>query len=160
MRKKNEILLGKMDKLKESNEIEQELMNKQKTDMKVKIKGLKETVEEMEVEMQEQNTEYHTERKMREQELSEAKAEISTMALSLKFEEDFERLMKVLRQIGVSKDKDKRSGQEKPESQILNALEWYDSQALETMCHRLGMRVNLLTRVCTRENKEEANGDN
>ena len=41
LRRKNEVLVNKMDKLKESNEIEQELMNKQKTDMKAEIKGLR-----------------------------------------------------------------------------------------------------------------------
>ena len=163
LRRKNEVLVNKMDKLKESNEIEQELINKQKTDMKAEIKGLRKTVEKMEAEIQEQKTEYHAERGMREQELSEAEAEISTMALSLKFEEDFGKLMKVLRQIGVSKDKDKKSGQEKPESQILNALEWYDSEALEAMClqnFKLRARVQSLTRRCTREKREEAEGDN
>ena len=163
LRRKNEVLVNKMDKLKESNEIEQELINKQKTDMKAEIKGLRKTVEKMEAEIQEQRTEYHAERGMREQELSEAEAEISTMALSLKFEEDFGKLMKVLRQIGVSKDKDKKPGQEKPESQILNALEWYDSEALEAMClqnFKLRARVQSLTRRCTREKREEAEGDN
>ena len=94
-----------MDKLKESKEIEQELMNKQKTDMKAEIKGLKETVEKMEAEIQEQKTEYHTEMGMREQELSEAEAEISTMALSLKFGEDFEKLIKCYDKSGLVKTK-------------------------------------------------------
>jgi hypothetical protein len=163
LRKKNEILSGKMDKLRESSETEQELMNKQKTDMKTEIKGLQEAIQKMEVEMQEQKTEQHAERKMREQELSEAEAEILTMTLSLKFEEDFEKLMKVLQQIGVSNSTHKRPEKEKPESQILNALEWYDSEALEAMCcqnHRLRTRVNLLTRICTRENRDDWEGDN
>ena len=135
-------------------------MSKQKTDMKVEIKGLHETVKKMEVEMEEQNAEYRKERGVQKQELIEPEAKISTMALSVKFEEDFEKLMKVLKQIGVSKDKP--SGQEKPESQILDAFEWYNTEAIEAMCQQnytLRFSVDRPTRACAREDATEAEGD-
>lgn len=90
--------------------------------MKVEIKSLHETVKKTEADMEEQKTEYMHDREVQKQELIETEAEISTMALSTKFEEDFRKPMKVLNQIGVG-GKGKQSGQEKPESQILNALE-------------------------------------
>jgi hypothetical protein len=155
LRKKNENLLEKVDQLKESNAIEQEEVSKQKTDMKVEIKSLHETVKKMEADMEEQKTEYLHDREVRKQELTEAEAEISTMALSTKVEEDFRKLMKVLKQIGVS-GKGKQSGQEKPESQILNTLEWYNTAAIAAMVpqnYNLRHTVNRLTRSCVRPDR-------
>ena len=162
LKKKNDSLLEKMDKLKESNETEQEKMSKQKIDMKVEIKELHETVKKMEAEIEEQKVEYLKERGVQEQELIEAEAEISTMALSAKFEQDFKKLMEVLKQIAVGKGK--QSGQEKPESQILNALEWYtgNTEALEAMArqnHRLRHDKLRLTRACVRQDVTETEGD-
>ena len=160
LKKKNKNLLEKIDKLKEANEIEQEKVGKQKTGMKVEIKGLHEAVKKMEVEMEEQKAEHLTEREARKQELVEAEAEISSMALSAKFEQDFEKLIEVLKQIGVGKGK--QSGQEKPDSQIQNALEWYNTKAIEALCaqnYNLRFRVNRLTRACVRENVTETEGD-
>ena len=151
LRKKNENLLEKVDQLKESNATEQKKVSKQKTDMKVEIKSLHETVNEMEADVEEQKTEYLHDREVRKQELIEVEAEISTMTLSAKFEEDFEKPMKVLKQIGV--DEGKQSGQEKPESQTLPALEWYNMEAIAAMAqqnYNLRHTMNRLTRACLR----------
>ena len=160
LKKKNESLLEKMDKLKESNETEQERVSKHKADMKVEIKELHETVKKMEAEIEEQKVEYLREREVQEQELIEAEAEISTMALSVKFEQDFKKLLEVLKQVAVGKSK--QSSQEKPESQILNALEWYNTEALEALSrqnNRLKHDKSRLTRACVRQDVTMTEGD-
>ena len=152
LKKENEKLLERMDKLKESNENEAELMSKQRTDMKGEIKELQETVRKTEVAMEEQKMVYLKEREVQEQDLIEAEAEISAMALSVKFEQDFKKLLGVLKQVAVGKSE--QPSQEKPESQILNALEWYNTEVIEALCvqnNRLQHDKRRLTRQCVRQ---------
>ena len=65
-----------------------------------------------------------------------------------------------MKQIGVGKGK--QSGQEKPDSQILNALEWYNTEAIEALCTQncnLRVKANQLTRACVRKSVTEEEGD-
>ena len=83
-----------------------------------------------------------------------------TLSLSTKFDHDFQKIAGALKEIAVGKSK--QSPREKPESQLLNALEWYQMETLEAAHEKnfsLAARVKLLTRMCERNDITELDDD-